>query len=221
VQTHYLGLDLAQAGQFTACAVLERPDSEEPQPTYALRYLQRFTLGTPFKAIVEDVSQLVAKLPWEDNYPTLVVDQTGVGRPVLELFRQTGMRARIIPVCITAGQQATIHEDGARLVPKIELVSSLQVLLQNRRVRVARGLSAVSMLTRELQNFRMKVPLTNSNDLAAWREGQHDDLVFAVALACWMAEREPPWGPIEAPVRESLMDQMPPGTLMDGWPPDW
>jgi hypothetical protein len=221
VQTHYLGLDLAQAGEFTACAVLERPDTEGPQPNYALRYLQRFTFGTPFKEIVQNAGQLVAKLPTEDDYPSLAMDLTGVGRPVLELFRQAGMRTRIIPVCITAGQQATIHEDGTRLIPKIELVSCLQVLLQNRRVRVARGLSAVSMLTRELQNFRMKVPLTNSNDLAAWREGQHDDLVFAVALACWMAEREPPWGPITLPTRESLMDQMPPGTLLDGWPPDW
>ena len=28
-----------------------------------------------------------------------------------------------------------------------------------------------------------------------WREGVHEDLVLAVALACWQAEREPPWGP--------------------------
>ena len=27
-----------------------------------------------------------------------------------------------------------------------------------------------------------------------WREGQHDDLVLAVALACWWAERCPPLG---------------------------
>ncbi|HEY7307847.1 MAG TPA: hypothetical protein VH643_00670 [Gemmataceae bacterium] len=28
----------------------------------------------------------------------------------------------------------------------------------------------------------------------AWREGTHDDLVLAVALACWWAERSLPLG---------------------------
>jgi hypothetical protein len=28
--------------------------------------------------------------------------------------------------------------------------------------------------------------------MKAWREGQHDDLVLAVALVCWAAEVEPP-----------------------------
>jgi hypothetical protein len=38
-------------------------------------------------------------------------------------------------------------------------------------------------------NFRVKIdPLTAHDSYGAWREGQHDDLVLAVALAVWFAE---------------------------------
>jgi len=173
--------------------VLERPDTKEP--IYGLRHLHRFTLGTPFTQIVQEVRRLVGRLSSAEEYPTLLVDLTGVGRPVLDMIRRTSMPASIVPVCITAGQQASTQEDGTRLLPKIELVSCLQVLLQSRRLRVARDLPAANVLARELQNFRMKVTLTAGDAMAAWRENQHDDLVFAVAMACWMAEREPPLGP--------------------------
>jgi hypothetical protein len=94
----------------------------------------------------------------------------------------------------------------------------LQVLLQGRRLRVAQGLPAAQVLARELQNFRMKVTLTNSDNLGAWRENQHDDLVLAVALACWMAEREPPWNYVAYSGRGSLMDNAPEGMFLS---PDW
>ncbi len=217
---YYIGLDLGQASEFTAWAVIERPRTEDP--VYALRHLQRFALGTPFTQIVQEVAHLVGKLATDQDYPTLVIDQTGVGRPVLDLFRRVSMKANINPACITAGQQATTAEDGTRWVPKIELVSCLQVLLQARRLRVAKGLPEAQVLARELQTFRMKVTLA-SNEIGAWRENQHDDLVFAVALACWTAEREPPWGP--NPISgggESLMAKMPADVcLSEDWPRAW
>jgi hypothetical protein len=38
-------------------------------------------------------------------------------------------------------------------------------------------------------NFRVKIT-TNANDTyEAWREGQHDDLVLGLSMACWYAER--------------------------------
>jgi hypothetical protein len=30
----------------------------------------------------------------------------------------------------------------------------------------------------------------------SWRERDHDDLVFAVALACWWADRDHRWVPV-------------------------
>jgi hypothetical protein len=53
---------------------------------------------------------------------------------------------------------------------------------------VARGLKLWGVLRKELQNFRRKVNLrTAHTSYEHWREGDHDDLVLACALACWGA----------------------------------
>ena len=45
-------------------------------------------------------------------------------------------------------------------------------------------------LKKELLNFRVKINISTSHDsYEAWREGDHDDLVLAVALACWRARK--------------------------------
>ena len=39
---------------------------------------------------------------------------------------------------------------------------------------------------RELAQFKVKINISTGHDsYEAWREGDHDDLVLAVALACW------------------------------------
>ena len=35
--------------------------------------------------------------------------------------------------------------------------------------------------------MRVRVTSSGNEQYGAWREGEHDDLVFAVALACWGA----------------------------------
>ena len=44
------------------------------------------------------------------------------------------------------------------------------------------------MLVRELENYRPKVILPTA-DMLQWRDGAHDDLILAVALAAWGGER--------------------------------
>ncbi len=44
------------------------------------------------------------------------------------------------------------------------------------------------VLINELRNFHVAVNIaTGHGSYEAWREGDHDDLVFAVSLACWYA----------------------------------
>ncbi len=49
------------------------------------------------------------------------------------------------------------------------------------------AMPAVSTLVEELANFRVKITLAANEVFRAWREGEHDDLVLAVVLACWRA----------------------------------
>ena len=78
---------------------------------------------------------------------------------------------------------------GVLHVPKKELVGTLQVLLQTRRLQVSRSLPDAAVLVQELENFRAKVTAAKKETLESWREGRHDDLVLAVAMAAWLGEQ--------------------------------
>jgi hypothetical protein len=186
------GLDLGQAAEFTALAVLEQTKGPDPQDPgrnakhYAVRHLERFALGTPFPEVCARLRGLFEWPPLAHS--TLAVDQTVVGQPVLSLLCQAHLKATIRPLTITAGNQARITEDGGWAVPKKDLVSTLQVLLQSRRIKVAPRLRESQTLVKELTNFRVKANLSSNETLEAWREGPHDDLVLAVAIAAWQSE---------------------------------
>jgi hypothetical protein len=150
-------------------------------------------LGTAYTTIVAAVAQLASAAPLHGS--PMVVDQTGVGRALVDMLRGGQTSSWIIPVTITGGQVMHVAEDGSRHVPKKELVTCLQLLLQNRRLHIARSLREAKVLVRELQQFQVKITAAANETFGVWREGTHDDLVLAVALACWWAERHPRWGP--------------------------
>jgi len=61
------------------------------------------------------------------------------------------------------------------------------------RGQLGRALPEAATLVRELETFRMRVdPATAHDSYAAWREHDHDDVLLAVALACWWGERHAP-----------------------------
>jgi hypothetical protein len=220
---YVLGLDLGQASDYTALAVLQRtwtpaprekdireilcgsvirqPRDSDPKPKrdpprfcYGVRHLRRWPLGTAYTAIVPDVVNLVATSELEGS--ALAVDQTGVGAAVVDMLRQAGPKASLSPVLITGGHEIT--RDGYTWhVPKKELVSTLQVLLQYRRLKIA-NLPERELLAKELLAFRVKITTAANETFEAWRERDHDDMVLAVALAAWLGERSPPcravWG---------------------------
>src|SRR5262245_996770 len=190
---YFSGLDLGQAQDFTALAVQEQtraPDPENPDArarSYPCRHLERFPRGTPYTEIAAGLAGRFAASPLARN--PLGVDQTGVGKPVVDLLRRARIAARLRPLTLAGGHGATPDPKGGWLVPKQELVSTLQVLLQSRRLQLAPTLPEVPTLVRELLSFQMKVRLAAPEPLGAWREGAHDDLVLALAIAAWLGER--------------------------------
>jgi len=197
------GLDLGLSQDATAVAVLEQtgvrdPDDPRRQTAhYAVRHLERFPPGTPYTDVSVRLGQMFAAPELADT--TLVVDQTGVGRPVVEVLRDADIDAYICPVTITAGLFAGPDEHGGWLIPRKELVGTLQVLLQSRRIQVAPTLMEAATLVRELTMFRAKPVSMTGDPFEAWREGPHDDLVLAVAIAAWEGERHPPYDGDDAP----------------------
>jgi hypothetical protein len=183
----FIGVDLAQVSDFTAISILEQ-HGPAGSATYQVRYLERIERGTPYPLIVRHIAT-VASRPAVVDRATLVVDQTGVGRAIVDLIRAERLKPPLIPVTITSGNEA--HRDGLGgwNTPKRDLVSAVQVLLQTQRLRVAAALPAAALLTEELEAFQVKLSPSGMDTYGAWREGSHDDLVLSVALACWAAER--------------------------------
>ncbi len=116
----------------------------------------------------------------------LAVDATGVGSPVIDLLKRERMKATLKPIQIIGGANGS-SEFGMTRVPKRDLVSTVQVYLQNGRLKIAEQLPEAETLTRELQNFQVKINDNAHDSYGAWREGTHDDLILAASLALWAA----------------------------------
>jgi len=149
-------------------------------PIFQVGYLERMPLGTSYPAIVAHVGRLLGKLPARTE---LVIDITGVGKPVFEMFTYSGISPA--GVLITAGTSETWHE-CIWSVPKLTLVSRLQALLHQGRLKILRELAEAETLVRELQDFRVEFTAAGHLTFNA-RSGKHDDLVLALAMAVWRA----------------------------------
>lgn len=182
-----VGLDLGQARDYTALVVNERTIVDGVSH-HATRHIERMALGTSYPAIVDHVTNLVGRI---ERPKQLAIDATGVGRPVVEMFQQSKLGCKIVPIVITGGEST--NRDGATWrVPKRELASIVQVLLQSERLRIAKQLPMAALLTEELLGFKVKISLNGHDSYGAgedWRSAQHDDLVLALAIACWAGER--------------------------------
>jgi hypothetical protein len=192
-ETYYIGLDLGQAHDFTAIAVVQRAvlkGAFDPAPwafrkevQLQLRHLERVPIGTPYPDVVRRAVE-IARSPKLTGPVHLAVDNTGVGVAVVDMLRAARPNAFLLPVTITAGDTENVCQ-GVHRVPKRNLIVGLQALLQQGGLRIAAGLKDAPTLLAELMAMQVKVSAAGNEQMAAWREGTHDDLVFAVALAIW------------------------------------
>ncbi len=194
VENVILGIDLGQAKDFTAIAGIEKRQDYEPftsvqkgDPFYLVKFLERPPLGTSYPDIIRRVTQLNENIEKKyESKPVLVVDSTGVGKPVFDQFDESGLR--VTGVCIHGGNSVT--RDGSIYnVPKRDLAGILQILYQTGRIKVSGALAEAKTLNKELLNFKVKISAEGHDSYEAWRESIHDDLVLAVAIGCWFGEK--------------------------------
>jgi len=67
--------------------------------------------------------------------------------------------------------------------------------LQSGGLQTASGIPYGAALVEEMAEMRAKVTAAGNTQFGVWREGAHDDLVLAVALACWGARKMYPHSP--------------------------
>jgi hypothetical protein len=156
---------------------------QERTEHFDVRHLQRLPLGLSYPAQVQHVATLLGRPPLNAG-AALVIDETGVGRAVGDIFEAAGLSPN--RVTITAGNESTQH--GARTwhVPKGILISGVDARLHTGELRIAAALGEAAALQEELKDFQRKVSDAGRATYNA-RNGAHDDLVLACAIAVWFA----------------------------------
>jgi hypothetical protein len=190
----FAGLDVGAPGQPTGFAVAEKaPKTAAAPAAYTVRLLKRYDAGVPFTEVFADVARLVAADPLPGC--TLAVGETAVGEAVVRLLRQTRPRVRLQRVVVTTEHLVRYDAAGVWQLPRKDLLGVPQVLLQGRRLKVARELELAGELLKELGSFRRTVAAAGG--IWTWltggevelRQGPSDDVVFAASLALWAGEK--------------------------------
>jgi len=178
-----VGVDVGQRNDYTAVAILNGP---------TLVALDR-TRQQDYGDVVVRVAALLSRPDLAEAM--VVIDETGVGIAVGDMLdkelRSMRKARQLVRVMITAGTLVSRVSDGFH-VPKRDLVTATALALESGRLRIPTALPLAGTLVEELANFKVKISAGGHDSYGAgadWRDGNHDDMVLAVALVVWYRDR--------------------------------
>src|SRR5215218_180663 len=129
-----IGVDIGQKYDPTAIAVVEhewRKRDGREEDHWLVRHLERLPLGTAYPQVANRLTEVASGVRKRaQSTPTVYVDATGVGQPVVDELGSRGLSP--IAVYFTHGDKRTEEGYGAVRLGKAWLVSRLQTLLQGR-----------------------------------------------------------------------------------------
>ena len=203
-----VGVDLGTAVDYTAVSILEdvhgvldwnTPEErhtntglvpQKPEHRGYVRHLQRYELGLSYPQIIDRVIELLSRPPLcgdgDNPAAELVVDDSGVGRPVSDMLVDRGLKP--VRVTIVGGMKAEPKFGNRWHVPKELLITGLDAALHAGTLIIAKELTESHALKNELVDFRRTVSGAGRASFSA-RSGQHDDLILSVAISNWWARK--------------------------------
>jgi hypothetical protein len=223
----WIGIDLGQLTDPTAAVVMRRTVAIDrrgraevdghgrPYYRFDVAGMRRYPLGTAYAAIIEHILGQLDRPELGRHAPKIVIDGSGVGVPVVEMFhRELTRRGRSIEcydVVITAGRAVSKTSRWTWHVAKIRIAGAIREALDCERLKVPKEVDQGGILRRELQDFKVKITEAGNETFSA-REGAHDDLVLATALPIWVASQ---------PVMEMVIDINEDGQTLRPWNLPW
>jgi hypothetical protein len=182
-----ISLDPAKLHDYAAIAVgdVKGPDRMD------LVFLERHQ-GISYPALVDRVKGIIEKISERDDragpikvkkHAPFILDATGLGMVLRDDFAKLGIKP--LPVMFTAGDKTTMGKGCIRL-GKLELIGVLLNSLEFKKIKVNPALPNADILFREAANYRGRLTTTGYMKMEAM-EGEHDDLLIAVALLAWFA----------------------------------
>jgi len=184
-------LDPAQLHDYSALAVLEcmpGAGAEKADNVYRLVSLKR-KQKLPYPEIVSWSRRVFLNPKFQQSAgvspPQFVIDAGGVGRALLDMLIAEGLKP--IPIQLTGGE-AESYVGGTYHVSKSFMVGKFLAAWDAGRVQVPAAASFLPILENELKAFRGAMTAQGRAKFEA-EQGEHDDLVMALAQAVWYFER--------------------------------
>jgi len=177
------GIDVASRMDYTALVTLENIDNN-----YIIRQAKRWR-GQNYTQICNEITQYIKG--------DVIIDATGVGYAVAEMLPEP-----LTKIWLTGGERVTF--DGQLWkVPQVQLISNLVLKIEQEQIKIPSNLSLKDNILHELN------VLKQGKKFEA-KQGEHDDLVFALALALWGFEQNTNTnsGAIYAPSQQEFLTKV-------------
>jgi len=167
---YYGGLDLGKKEDFSVLMILKREDK-----ILKLIYFHQFPLGTSYSQVIGQVVRANKKF----RFRKVLVDQTGVGEPILEEFRQQNLTK-------IEGSIFTVRT-------KEELLSGLKIAMEQERLALPYNRALCAQINEQQFEYSKSGHLQFRHPI-----GSHDDMLWALALAYTAAIQGAKEGDIDA-----------------------
>lgn len=190
-----ISADLGQANDYTAISIIDRQitgygvlgaDGYGERMQY-VRHIERVR-GVEYPAIIDRLKEIYHSKALANTRKAVVIDYTGLGRPIFDMMQQAGFHYSLNAISITGGDVEHVRESGVFTVPKRDLVSTVQIELQNDRLKFSKGLKEANTLIEELSNFQTIIS-DSGKDTYGGRSSIHDDIVMSLCMGTWLGCR--------------------------------
>ena len=200
-----ISCDIAQRRDYTALQVYRRTPTisrtDDKEFVFQDLVYQAKWQGITYTDLAHRLVQIVNRRDVVGNN-TLLVDGTGVGVAVVDVLRDNGLLP--VPIVATSGGQARplyanvgeIFKESGKIrgmqtikewhVPKVEMVQSGQVAMEQQIVRVAPNVDYLDDFKEQLFGFKGKFnEKTHNTKYENETEGLHDDFITCYLQAMW------------------------------------
>ena len=193
-----IGLSVGQGSQPTGVAVLEKSKvpgqaGSAPVKTYACRYLRRWPPHTTYPMLHSALAVMLDGPPLAHS--DLIVEAGTSLSAVIAFLRKHRLRARMRPTEVKVSTPQGFS-DHTWKVTKGSLIETARQVLQEERLvfddQMPPEVRATTPPVQTIYQAMLNYPFNKTpaaNEAFASRDGEYDDLVLAVALACWYGER--------------------------------
>jgi len=151
---YYAGVDFGKLQDYSVLAVVKVEDNYRK-----LLYLHEFPLGTPYTNVIGHLVRANEKF----HFSGVLVDQTGVGEPVLEEIRNQGVECE--------GLKFTVQT-------KENLLSGLKIMMEQGRLAIPYHRRLCTQINEQQYSYSKSGHLQFSHPASS-----HDDMLWALALA--------------------------------------